>query len=62
MVVMLGYGLSILWVGGFLCRSWVREYQVMSCDAAGDGGIRGVGCVGYRGVVRYWWERGDIYV
>ena len=62
MVVRVGYGSGILWVGGLLCRPWVRGYQVMCCDVVGDGGISGVGCVGQQGVVRYWWEWGDIYV
>ena len=34
----------------------------MGCDTAGSGGIRGVDCVGYRGVVGCWWEWDDIRV
>ena len=59
---MLGYGSINLWVGDYLCRFWVWGCQVMGCDTAGSGGIRGVDCVGYRGVVGCWWEWDDIRV
>ena len=37
MVVRVGYGVGILWVGGLLCRQWVRGYQVMGYGVVGVG-------------------------